>query len=119
MTLIERLQAATGPDRELDAAIWRLTDPEKYSIWESGQRAMLERDCDEKERQYHLNLRAKIAAPAYTASIDVALTLGGHRKWPNNPFALICSAMLLCRSGKVADLPRFICIAALKAWEIE
>jgi hypothetical protein len=110
MTLIERLESATGPDRELDLdlalAVGLLTSPLERGCWvDPGECIDGGKEAD----------GTTFVALAYTASIDAALTLGGHRKWPNNPFALICSAILLCRSGKVADLPRFICIAALKA----
>jgi hypothetical protein len=70
-TLIERLKAASGPDRELDAEIavaigdypenWNLTLP-GYSL----EYFMTWSNC----------------APAYTASLDAAMTLRDRDNWP-------------------------------------
>lgn len=75
MTILERLRAATGPDRSLDVAIWfDLVEP-RY-LW-----------TQDREQYWHVN-RAGTAmtpvwqddtplrhAPEYTSSIDAALAL--------------------------------------------
>jgi hypothetical protein len=69
--LIERLEKATGPDRELDACIFLLQWP--------GYR--LQTDCEpfpdqvEPGRIQEIGGFAHRTAPAFTASIDAALTL--------------------------------------------
>ncbi len=75
VALAEQCETTMMPDREIDRMIWIATDPQGYSIWESGQRAMLNRDWDEPRRQVTLQARAKIAAEAFTGSLDAAMTL--------------------------------------------
>jgi len=96
--LIERLEAATGPDRELDAAIWRATVPEAKH-WPDN------------------------AAMPFTASIDAALTLVPEG-WSYTVAWLhrnsrACVAMFHAKlEEQRAEAPTpalAICIAALKA----
>lgn len=54
--LIERLEAASVPDRELDLAIWRLVDPNAAEIEAAGKQPLRWLHC-------------------YTASLDAAMTL--------------------------------------------
>jgi hypothetical protein len=73
MDLIERLSAATGPDRELDAEIWLAVTPgatrEKWSYVHEATG----RTCHIDETR--LPSRALITVPAYTASLDAAMAL--------------------------------------------
>lgn len=64
--LIERLERATGPDRELDAAIWCWRHPE-YEMRNNGFTK-------------HPNRFVQSKSPEYTGSLDAALTL-----FPNLP----------------------------------
>lgn len=108
MTLIERLEAASGPDRELDEAIWLAT---KCHI--------------EPQR-------------SYTASIDAALTLVpgsnehtalfwqlGNDGAGGNPAdflarLLICTNLTSREFRAVAATPALaLCIAALRARETD
>ncbi|WP_420140186.1 hypothetical protein [Sphingomonas sp.] len=56
LELAERAEKVTGPDRELDIAIWRLVDPKAIEVEAQGRRPLpwLHR---------------------YTASLDAAMTL--------------------------------------------
>lgn len=103
--LSERVMSLSGPDREVDAEIWRIIHPTS---------------------QYRL-------APSYTASIDAAMTLvpEGHKYWnlggsPTRGFAgaglygaviddqfygeaqtpalALCAAALLAREASNGDL---------------
>ena len=77
--LITRLQAATGPDRELDAEIFLLQWP--------GYR--LQTDCEpfpdqvQPGRIQEIGGFAHRTAPTFTASIDAALTLVPEGYWWN------------------------------------
>lgn len=101
MTLIERLEAASGPDRDLDMRIADLG------------------------REWKLPGSATPGyAPMFTASLDAALTLvpEGH-KWVLHSDG--CAGVKLCDMGDDDDLPTgedwaatpalALCIAALKA----
>lgn len=68
-SLAERCEAATGPDRELDADIWGMTQgvPLKYlASWRANA-------------PHAVNLED---APAYTASFDAAMTLVPEGMYP-------------------------------------
>jgi hypothetical protein len=100
--LIARLEAATGPDRELDAAIWQA--------------------CQHADWKWQ---HERYEAPAYTASIDAALTLCGGESglgsliagnFPDGSRGWVARV----RSPETADgegrTPALaICIAALRA----
>lgn len=129
--LIAKLEAASGPDRELDGEVWKVAAPEAW-----------ERTCSFRGQKYagHVYTRAKkdvhikrMAAhhsPAYTASIDAALTvvpdgwryvaLVNKEEYPQ-PFGVTLSEDHrddLCRleaAIHTTSLPIAICIAALKA----
>ncbi len=74
--LIERLEQAAGPSRELDAEIWRIAEPDKY-----------ERECSFKgsvyagtrfskaEKAAWIKRAAAHYAPPYSSSLDAAVTL--------------------------------------------
>lgn len=118
--LIKRLEAATGPDRELDARIWCEVSGEIFDYFEDG----------------FLNFRRKdggfwirpagpdTGIPAYTASIDAALTLvpEGWRSTDVHQYNDDFWHWSLWRVGKRVDgnhkTPAIaICIAALKVRE--
>lgn len=91
------LERATGPDRGLDAMIhWQMLD---------GVGVGYSQDT-----------------PAYTASIDAAMTLAGQGGGcgeggipDDHPFAILNEAIMQCPLDRFDHLPRFICVAALKA----
>lgn len=71
--LIERLEKLTGPDRELDRDIWLAITP--GAAWKTthitGHASGREWDVDEAR----VNGGRLVGIPAYTASVDSALTL--------------------------------------------
>jgi hypothetical protein len=72
-SLIERLRKSSGPDRHLDALIWLSDKPQ-------GQRdaCLIHLNCDIEwtcAKDGYLNWRQTYTPPAYTASLDAALTL--------------------------------------------
>ena len=97
--LIARLEAAAGPSSDLDEAIALAVGMRMFNI-ETG---------------------AEVGrGPNFTYSIDAALTLAEHRT-----FAVLLEALAMAsayfasfidKNGHIAKaMPRFICIAALKA----
>lgn len=72
-TLADRIEAATGHSRELDVAIFRIVKPEyaseDFQLYGTGMR----HKCDSSDARSMPELAATV--PAYTASIDAALTL--------------------------------------------
>lgn len=72
MTLIERIEAATGPDREIDAEIWLAVVPgttrkeTRYIHGFTGKECVI----DETRENFRL-----VTVPSYTASLDAAMTL--------------------------------------------
>jgi hypothetical protein len=93
MTLIERLEAATGADRELDCAIELLLEHGRY-------------DCPAGNWPTD--------APRYTASLDAATSLVPPTV---DPLDILQEALETARAAQdgVDFLPLHICIAALKA----
>lgn len=71
--IIERLEKASGPDRELDAEIWLATTPgatrrkRTYTHQATGTPCEIDETRDASHRL--------IIVPPYTSSIDAALTL--------------------------------------------
>ena len=72
--LIERLEAATGPDRELDIAIYRYFEPIDLSRVDYTVE-LPPGFCDDDFS------RALDPAPFYTSSVDAALMLVPERHW--------------------------------------
>lgn len=122
-SLIERLQAASGPDRELDGAIarWLGLEVQLATIGPDHRRKELiwiERPAPD---------RAPISRPVprYTTSTDAALTLmpEGYRyscgTWEEYPLASATMSEPTSMSphyyGYSATTALAICIAALKA----
>lgn len=89
--LIARLEAAEGPQFVLDVEIWKTCHPADWK-WQHG----------------------RFNPPAYTASIDAALTLADAE---TDPLDILEAALASCREERdgVFYLPLHICIAALRA----
>jgi hypothetical protein len=68
--IIERLESASGPDRELDIAILKATDANGYLIEDDGTILV---ECDMGEGPGWFNIGYEV--PTFTAAIDAALTL--------------------------------------------
>lgn len=117
--LIARLEKATGPDRELDAAIWQVSgqiDSRKFGRWMGLQ-----------PRGSNLSIAdyAMTFAPYFTGSIDAALTpapgndVHGVKCWMLD--ASVCPAIARVWSEKGMSEGRHknpivaLCIAALRA----
>lgn len=94
--LIERLERATGPSAELDARIWCELNGSDYiapHTWEGQSGKLYVHDY---------------TVPAYTASIDAALTLcpggfasvGGHSANGATPALALCIAALRARATR-------------------
>ncbi len=107
---IERLEALTGPDREVDLELW----------WacKANNSSGLPMDPDYKAHNLKMN-----DAPAYTASIDAALTLV-PQGWSFALFGkreVIDCELFLRNTNTVVSVhdavsePIALCIAALKA----
>ena len=77
--LITRLEALTGPDREVDALIWVETDAEGIAALEkqgSPEKAVsIKYGCGGFNDMKPIWTLATFRGPAYTASLDAAMTL--------------------------------------------
>lgn len=118
MLIIEKLEAATGPDRELDAEIAKALG---WTTFMFGGAGLCWKDLDG-------HVRAE--QPHFTSSLDVALTLTPeiekpHFPWlavksnnPNNPIGCRCEMWLdnvQNFRGRGATIAIAVCIAALRA----
>ena len=124
--LITALEAAAGPDRELDAEVWLVADPVAYNR-KCSFRGMVYAGTvfSAKEKRAWTKRAAAHYAPAYTASIDAALTLvpdgdgWGIDFGPNSTFAkpdvFWWSASVGAEDAEGATPAIALCIAALKA----
>jgi len=117
IALAERCEQATGPDADLDEDIFKAVDPEGH------RGAAL--------RRYHSGHREPINQPAYTASLDAAMTLvpetddGGFRLTFDKPLARKCWAEVWMHENAepgdgfyratAATIPLALCAAALRA----
>lgn len=95
--LVRRVEAATGPDLELDALIY---------CWHCSKSAF----ADASERMAYL----RWAAPDYTASIDAALALV-ERRLPGRTREVLAEAIRLLSHCPDADWPRRLPLAILAA----
>jgi hypothetical protein len=140
LELAERCEAASGPDREIDGWIWaHLRAGEPYVIGSKpgrfpqdpiyGERADVMRDIGGKDAAEY------IGAPAFTASLDAAMTLlpeaeagysatfwrVGNDGEGGDPAAfkadvLVCAMLTSQRFASVASTPALaLCAAALRA----
>lgn len=113
MTLIERIESADGPDRELDAEIAvaiRYFPQNVGFVWKND----LEPNCPEIGRVTCVTSLGTggphYAAPRYTASIDAALTLFPDQ---TGPWSAWNCAIPRVRDAATPALA--LCAAALKA----
>jgi len=110
LALAEKCEAATGPDRELDAEIWLHLPGQEDHAWKHGG-----------DRFKHARQIAGCGfVPALTASIDAALTLvPDERKWEVSSWGP--SAVILNELGghdhyAIAATPALaLCEASLRA----
>ena len=72
--VIERLELATGPDRELDAEIAVSVEPGEI-VWLQANYTMEQYPAIKRARSHYIGGFAKEGVPSYTSSIDAALTL--------------------------------------------
>ncbi len=121
--IIARLEAATGPDRELDAAIDDAVRPEGHTFWCAEELPV----HDVLPSGIAVVIRHELQCGRYTASVDAALTLvpeGWH--WTvydtdgtEKSFAAIqieppsYSSAPFCGSASIPAIA--LCIASLKA----
>lgn len=121
--LIERLEKATGPDRELDALVHVIV---MRSVWREHYR--IEPHMDGRCTVYLSNGgKYREASPAYTASLDAALKLVpegwkiSQLTWGSVEVAaeLVKAELTHYTAGiSLVDFPAIaLCIAALKARE--
>jgi hypothetical protein len=119
--LIAHLEKATGPDRDLDAKIWRAVDPEAV-MEKCGFRGLKYAGhiYAPNEKTEYIMTMAAMRAPVFTASIDAALTLVPVGKdWHIE----MCDGCALAAIGERIDIafePHKVpavalCIAALKS----
>lgn len=125
-SLIERLEKAEGPDREVDADIMaQFFDREERHI--GTREGPYDRSYDEcapvKDKVWVDRKTGKWKSThpyRYTSSIDAALTLAGE-----NAATILSVARNKCVAAFghgdafVKQLPRFICLAALKSRGVE
>lgn len=75
LDLAKRVEGLSGPCRETDALIWRHLAPNECSRVESFARAMCGK-MDGEDRRRAVGVEAVVRnAPAYTASLDMAMQL--------------------------------------------
>lgn len=114
--LIERLEKATGPDREIDCAIKELLDPRykpKDRVIYYGEATG---EHVGEDGQFY-------KAPAYTASLDAALMLVpedhpwavGDLNEDDFPWACVTNQHTVDFNGNGSTPAVSMCIAALKA----
>ena len=121
--LIERLEKASGPDRELNGAIFWIVERRRAqnSYWNVTPGKP--QPIDELPVKGLGKLAVEVSAPAYTASIDAALTLvpegwfgdvrlGGERSfaWLKGDNTDPGTGLLIGNTPAIA-----LCIAALRA----
>lgn len=111
-SVIERLEKATGPDRELDGDIYLFLHPEMRQLSETATGSI-------KPEHY--------SSPVYTASIDAALTLvpegwcwSAHGGDVCRPGAQLDKPQIETADGEIivdqaATTAIALCIASLKA----
>lgn len=92
--LLERVEAASGPDRELDANLWQQFTPgatRRQSTVKSAKGLWADYTIDETREASGL----LIVVPTYTASIDATSALT-RRLFPDACLIMTCSATYSC-----------------------
>ncbi len=76
LELAKRVEALDGPDREVDALIWALVEPQEHDRRCSFDGMKYAGHVHTKtEKKAHIKRLAEYNAPAFTASLDAAMTL--------------------------------------------
>jgi hypothetical protein len=103
LALADRCEKATGPDRELECRIWCALNGHTFDL------------C----KQVVGDLSKWEVAPAYTASLDAAMTLASNPEFRQfgGPLGLLREAMDRLFRAKADDdaLARFLTAASLRA----
>lgn len=125
--LIARLEALTGPDREVDEAVDRTVREWPalggYYGWERFGPGVISKQINSDGSKFET-----MQAPRYTASLDAALTLVPEGKFFHmarfSDEAMGCDVHIYSTDaptfetiGQAPTLPLALCIAALKARE--
>jgi hypothetical protein len=76
-TLAARIEAATGPDRELDADIAVFVDGGEI-VWLTANGTMEQYPARKYQSRNHVGGFGKSPVPAYTASLDAAMMLADN-----------------------------------------
>lgn len=121
MELIARLEAATGPDRELDSRIWADVNSQPLYQYDSPEYGTV-RAYEGGWIDPRLNPNVSMISPRYTASIDDALMLVPYNMdWEiktapdrRSVIARVVSMETTYRAES-ATPALALCIAALKA----
>ena len=122
LKLAARCEAATGPDREIDAAIAATARHGTEHTWAYGYPAWLAAS----DGRVHLAKNGpSFAAPAYTASLDAAMTLR-PKGWDWQYSSATGTARVWLGDGRVhnstgnAATPELaLCAAALRAKAVQ
>ena len=121
-TIIDKLERADGPDRELDGLIEIAVNGDRQTILGEEPGRFPQKAIWGPQRDLCLTgqeLADYISAPSYTASIDAAMTLG-RDDWERADMMLTAMGALgspdYMKSGTwLKILPIHLCIAALRA----
>lgn len=120
MTLIERIEAAEGPSRELDLEVAYAVDW-RWEDWEDGD-PTVRGHVDKHGFDWMLaRLNQSVTVwprllPQYTASLDAAMSLVGDNVWKagdddmGGPFGVVGDELVYAATPALA-----LCAAALKA----
>ena len=129
MTLTEKLEAATGPDRELDAHIWCHLHGKKYKghwpAYNSDATQVEYTEPPKRTRLVTMGIASRPHAERFTGSIDAAMTLvEDDWEWKlDNDTSGECAPfkfeMGLHIYGEAPTPALAICIAAIKAKGVE
>jgi hypothetical protein len=75
VALAERVEKASGPDRELDRDIWETVLPVSFSYAYHQHLGMVAKSLAQDEQGRIARARTIAVSPKYTASLDSAMTL--------------------------------------------
>ncbi len=118
LRLAERVEAASGPDRELDKSILRLIDQPRVQYMERSAAEMRDalRDRGLWEARGHTVEEHCNTSPRYTASLDAGMTLVGDDCWRvEDPPLAGPRAFVGDAEGYAATPALALCAASLRA----